>query len=134
MKEKTKEMAQERFAPQREREDLQDDYEQLFRELEQGKALEAPAAAKRQDLNVRLLGGRRPGRSGEHAQRGDRPAGGAVTGAPGEGRATGRAKIFEEVKDLTAANVLLQSYALDVERHQVFAEDNLYEAPAGGRA
>jgi hypothetical protein len=125
LKEKTKEMAQERFAPQREREELQGDNERLFGELERGKAVEAPAAAKRRDLEARLLGGRGPGRGGGRAQGGGRPAGGAVTGAPGEGRAAGRTKMFEEVEDLTAANVLLQSQARDVERRRAVAEDEL---------
>ena len=109
LKEKTKEMAQERFAPQREREELQGNNELLFGELERSKTVEAPTAVKRRDLESRLLCGRGPGHGGGRAQGGGCPVGGAVTGAPGEGRAADRTKMFEEVEDLTATNVLLQS-------------------------
>ena len=43
-------------------------------------------------------------------------------------------KMFEEVEDLTAANVLLQSQTRDVKWRQVVAEDKLDGALAGERA
>ena len=82
-------------------------------------------AAKRRDLEARLLGERRPGRGGGLARGGGRPVGGAVMGAPGEGRTADRTTMFEEVEDLTAVNVLLQSQARDVERRRAVAEDEL---------
>ena len=50
--------------PQRDQEELQGDTKRLFGKLEWGKAVEAPAAAKRRNLKARLLGGRGPGCGG----------------------------------------------------------------------
>ena len=61
LKEKTKEMAQECFASQREREELKGNNNRLFSKLEQSKSVEAPAAATHRNLNAQLLGGHRPG-------------------------------------------------------------------------
>ena len=89
LKEKTKDMAQEQFAPHREGEELQGNNERMFGKFEQGKAVEAPLAAKRRDLEARPLGGHGPGRCGWRAQGGGCLAGGPVTGAPGDGHAAG---------------------------------------------
>ena len=53
LKEKAEEMVRERVALQREQEELQGNTKWLFFELESGHAVEAPAAAKRHDLEAR---------------------------------------------------------------------------------
>ena len=70
-------------------------------------------------------GGRGPGRGFGLARGGGRPAGGAGTGALGEGRAACRTETLEEVEDLAATNVVLQSKAWDAERRRAAAEDEL---------
>ena len=54
LKEKAEEMVRERVALRREQEELQGNDKWLFFKLESGHAVEAPAAAKRHDLEARL--------------------------------------------------------------------------------
>ena len=97
----------------------------MFDKLNQGKTVEASAAAKRRNLNARLLGGVGQGRGGGCAQGGCHLSGGDVTGAQGEGRAAGRTKMSEEAEDITAANMLLQSQLQDAKRWRAVANDKL---------
>ena len=120
------EIVRERARVKREQVELWDNNDRVFRKPKRSKAVEVPVAPPRPQ-DFALGDGHGPGRGTGCAQGEGRPAGCTGTGAQGESRVAGRTKTLENLGNLAASDVVLQSQARDTDLQQATAKDDLEE-------